>query len=81
MGHRHAAKTGGGLKPRTLKRREKEVRLASHHAIQRATFNHLTAIINDPENPGCRISYADLEQRMRARSYQLSVASSRTCRP
>lgn len=80
MGHRHAAKPKG-LKPHILKRSEKEVRLASHHAIQRATFNHLTALINDPDHPGCTISYADLEQRMRARSYQLSVASSRTCRP
>lgn len=79
MGHRHVAKPRA-IKPRPLERSERERRMASHHAIQRATFAHLTALIDDPDHPGCRISYADLEQRMRARSYQLAVASSRTCR-
>lgn len=58
------------LKPRPLKRQHDEHRARTHHAIQLATFNHLTELVADPDHPGQRIAYADLEERMRARAYR-----------
>lgn len=80
MGHHHASKHRP-LRPQPLQRSRHERRGASQLAIQRATFQHFTALVDDPKHPGGQISYADLEQRMRARSYQLALSSSRTCSP
>lgn len=67
MGHRTS------LKPRPLKRHLAERAVASHRAIQRATFEHLMALVDDPDHPGQKIPYGELEQRLRARSYRLAV--------
>ncbi len=74
MGHRSS------LKPRPLKRGLSERAAASQHAIQRATFQHYAALVNDPDHPGQQIPYGELEQRLRARAYRLAAApgSSRT---
>ncbi len=78
MGHRSSAKPSA-LKPRPLKRHRTERTVASQHAIQRATFEHLMALVNDPDHPGQRIPYGELEQRLRARSYRLAVAPHSRC--
>ncbi len=36
------------------------------------------APVDDPDHPGRQIPYAELEQRLRARTDQQAVASSRT---
>ena len=80
MGHRSSLKPSA-LKPRPLQRHRAERTAASHHAIQRATFNHLMALVDDPDHPGQSIPYGELEQRLRGRSYRLAMASSRTSSP
>ena len=80
MGHHHAAKHRP-LSPQPLQCSRHERHTAAHLAIQRATFQHLTALVDDPDHPGTQITYTDLEQRMRARSYQLAMATSRPCTP
>ena len=67
------------LKPHPLKRGLHERTTASHHAIQRATFQHHSALVNDPDHPGQQISYGELEQRLRARAYRLAAERSSRC--
>ena len=43
-------------------------------AIHRSVFAHLTRQLDDPDHPGCQISYAELEQRQRARCYRQARA-------
>lgn len=67
MGHRSP------LKPRRLKLSSANPAKASHAAIQRATFQHQMSLVDDPDHPGQTIAYCELEQRLRARSYQLAL--------
>ena len=67
MGHR------ASLKPHRLKRHGDERRTASHAAIQRATFQHLMTLVDDPDQPGQHIPYCELEQRLRGRNYRLAL--------
>jgi hypothetical protein len=67
------------LKPHPLKRGLSERATASHHAIQRATFQHYSALVNDPDHPGQQIPYGELEQQLRARSYRLAATQRSRC--
>lgn len=69
------------LKPKPLKRREAERTAASHQAIQRATYQHLMALVNDPDRPGHTVTYGELEQRMRGRCYRMAAEASHTSTP
>ena len=59
------------LKPKPLQRGHEERRARAHHTIQQAIFTHLTELVDDPDHPGQRIAYGDLEERLRARAYRL----------
>jgi hypothetical protein len=43
------------------------------HDLHRSVFEHLTRQMADPDHPGERISYGELELRLRGRAYRQAV--------